>query len=245
MVLPSIEEGFGLVCTEAIGSGCVPLVSDACTDLCRHMENSLVHPVGDVDELARQIDMLHSDRSLLARLRAGCLATAPEVTWTVAGEQLLARIAASSTLARNPGRALRASPRSSASSPPAFARLTHTSGEGAMVPAAKSVGRFRRPAAYEASWPSPTPHQDGCRPPSPFRRSLRSSTPISPPGRALRFRSEPSSLPRSPRAGRTPSCWSQRSRRPQASSTAASGDAAAQRLRSQRPPLSEGSPAPW
>ena len=111
------------------------------------------------------------------------------------------RIAASSMLARNPGRALRASPRSSASSPPAYARLPHTSGEGAMVPAAKSVGRFRRPAAYEASWPPPTPHQDGCRPPSPFRRSLRSSTQISPPGRAWRFRSEPSSLPRSPRAG--------------------------------------------
>src|SRR6202008_4520728 len=42
LVLPSIEEGFGLVCTDAMGSLCVPLVSEACTDLCRHMENSLV-----------------------------------------------------------------------------------------------------------------------------------------------------------------------------------------------------------
>ena len=37
LVLPSIEEGFGLVCTEAMGSGCVPLVSSACTELCLHL----------------------------------------------------------------------------------------------------------------------------------------------------------------------------------------------------------------
>ena len=43
LVLPSLEEGYGLVCVEAIGCGCVPLVSDACTEVCRHMENALVH----------------------------------------------------------------------------------------------------------------------------------------------------------------------------------------------------------
>lgn len=89
LVLPSIEEGFGLVCTEAMGSGCVPLVSDACTDISRHMENALVHHVGDVAALTEHITMVDKDRTLLAKLRAHGLRTAPEVTWTVAGVKLL------------------------------------------------------------------------------------------------------------------------------------------------------------
>jgi len=89
LVLPSIEEGFGLVCTEAMGSGCVPLVSEACTDLCRHGENALVHPIGDVKALAEHITMLDQDRSLLEKLRFAGLALAPEVTWSAAGVRLL------------------------------------------------------------------------------------------------------------------------------------------------------------
>ena len=89
MVLPSIEEGFGLVCVEALGSDCVPMVSDACTDECVDGENALVHRVGDVDTLAAQFTALHEDRQLLARLREGCRATAPSVTWDAAGARLL------------------------------------------------------------------------------------------------------------------------------------------------------------
>jgi glycosyltransferase involved in cell wall biosynthesis len=89
MILPSIEEGFGLVCTEALGSGSVPLVSDACTDLCVHMENSLVHSVGDVPTLTEQIKMLDQDRNLLHKLRNGALASAPGCTWDQAGVRLL------------------------------------------------------------------------------------------------------------------------------------------------------------
>jgi glycosyltransferase involved in cell wall biosynthesis len=88
LVLPSIEEGFGLVCAEAMGSGCVPLVSDACTDVCVHGENALVHRVGDVDELTRHISAVQEDPQLLTRLRLGAARTAPKVTWAAAGRRL-------------------------------------------------------------------------------------------------------------------------------------------------------------
>jgi glycosyltransferase involved in cell wall biosynthesis len=89
LVLPSLEEGFGLVCTEAMGSGCVPLVSDACTDLCKHMENALVHRAGDVQALTEHITTLHENRDLLARLRASGLNGMGEITWEAAGKRLL------------------------------------------------------------------------------------------------------------------------------------------------------------
>jgi glycosyltransferase involved in cell wall biosynthesis len=89
LVLPSIEEGFGLVCTEGMASGAVPMVSEACTDLCRDGENAFVHAVGDVEAIATQFTTLHQDRALLERLRAAGLRTAPEITWTAAGAQLV------------------------------------------------------------------------------------------------------------------------------------------------------------
>ena len=89
LVLPSIEEGFGLVVTEAMGCGCVPLASEACTELCGHMKTGLMHRVGDVDTLAQQITMLDEDRALLERFRVACLDTAPTLTWTAAGRVLL------------------------------------------------------------------------------------------------------------------------------------------------------------
>jgi glycosyltransferase involved in cell wall biosynthesis len=89
LVLPSIEEGFGLVITEAMGSGCVPLASEACTEICCHKKTGLMHRVGDVESLTQHITMLHEDRALLERLRAASLKMVPEITWTAAGVKLL------------------------------------------------------------------------------------------------------------------------------------------------------------
>lgn len=89
LVLPSIEEGSALVCGEAIASGCVPLVSEASSGLCRHNENALVHRIGDVEALWEHIDAIFSDVSLLKRLRERGLAMVPEFTWATAGRSFV------------------------------------------------------------------------------------------------------------------------------------------------------------
>jgi glycosyltransferase involved in cell wall biosynthesis len=89
LVLPSIEEGSALVTSEARGSGCVLLVSEAAGAICAHMDNALVHKVGDVDELTRHITLLDNDRSLLSRLRSSSLNSVDKITWDAAGVRLL------------------------------------------------------------------------------------------------------------------------------------------------------------
>jgi D-inositol-3-phosphate glycosyltransferase len=89
LVLPSIEEGSALVTSEARGSGCVLLVSDASGAVCRHMDNALVHRAGDVAALTRHFDRLDGDRALLASLRAASLRTVGDITWKAAAARLL------------------------------------------------------------------------------------------------------------------------------------------------------------
>ena len=67
----------------------MPVVSDASGSVCEHGVNGLIHRVADVETLAAHLTALHEDPSLLAALRDGCLRTAPEYTWTRAGERLV------------------------------------------------------------------------------------------------------------------------------------------------------------
>ena len=89
LILPSIEEGSALVTSEARGSGCVLLVSDAAGAICEHMRDSLVHAVGDVTTLGEHISMLHLDRGMLSRLREQSLRGVQSITWDSAGKRLL------------------------------------------------------------------------------------------------------------------------------------------------------------
>jgi hypothetical protein len=53
------------------------------------MQNGMIHHVGDVETLTRQITQLHQDRVLLEKLRDASLQAIPEITWTAAGAKLL------------------------------------------------------------------------------------------------------------------------------------------------------------
>lgn len=88
LVLPSIEEGSALVTSEARGSGCVLLVSEAAGAICQHMQNALIHKVGDIQALTSHFTLLHEDRAMLERLRAASLRTVFEITWSAAGIKL-------------------------------------------------------------------------------------------------------------------------------------------------------------
>lgn len=89
LLLPTIEEGSALVTSEARGSGCVLLVSEAAGAVCRHGHDALVHAVGDVATLAGHLELLDGDPAMLQRLRTNSLASTAEITWHAAGSRLL------------------------------------------------------------------------------------------------------------------------------------------------------------
>jgi glycosyltransferase involved in cell wall biosynthesis len=58
LVLPSLEEGFGLVVPQALNCGCPSLVSDrvGAKDLIRHHANGSIFPVKDAATLAAELE---------------------------------------------------------------------------------------------------------------------------------------------------------------------------------------------
>jgi glycosyltransferase involved in cell wall biosynthesis len=89
LVLPSVQDGFGLVVSEALACGTPVIVTDhvGARDIIRSGANGFVLPARDVDALAATIQAIHSSDELRARLRAGAMAsraTFPTVAETAA-----------------------------------------------------------------------------------------------------------------------------------------------------------------
>ena len=82
LVLPSLEEGFGLVIPQALNCGCPCIVSERVggRDYVRHRENGSVFPVGDAAALAAELEWWESNP---ARPREN-------FTWTEGARTLIA-----------------------------------------------------------------------------------------------------------------------------------------------------------
>lgn len=90
LILPTIEEGSALVTSEAQAAGCVPLVSSAAGANLDDGVQGLVHEPRDVEALTAHLDLVSSDRELLASLRRAALANRDQLTWERAGVDLVA-----------------------------------------------------------------------------------------------------------------------------------------------------------
>ncbi len=96
-VLPSVEDGFGLVTVEAMAAGLPVIVSDhaGSADLIDDGTNGFVVPARDARALAARLEALVRDPRLRARMGDAARATASARTWEAYGadmEQAYARL---------------------------------------------------------------------------------------------------------------------------------------------------------
>jgi glycosyltransferase involved in cell wall biosynthesis len=89
LVLPSLEEGFGLVVPQALNCGCPCIVSERVggRDLVRHRENGGIFPAGDAAALAAELDWWERHPAR----------TVENFTWTGGARTLIARSEAALT----------------------------------------------------------------------------------------------------------------------------------------------------
>jgi glycosyltransferase involved in cell wall biosynthesis len=87
-VLPSVEDGWGLVTNEAMRAGLPVIVSDhaGSAEIVRDGVNGFVVPARDVDALASRMALLLGDRELHARMGEAARATAASRTWETYGD---------------------------------------------------------------------------------------------------------------------------------------------------------------
>lgn len=86
-VLPSVEDGWGLVTNEAMNAGLPVVVTENCgsAEIVEDGVNGFVVPARDADALAARLALLLSDADLRARMGAAARATAEGRTWETYG----------------------------------------------------------------------------------------------------------------------------------------------------------------
>lgn len=89
-LVPSRGEGFGLPALEAMACGAAVVSTDngGVSDYARPGDNILLAPVGDVEAMADQLEVLLKDDDLRRRLARQGLATASEFSWDRSTEAL-------------------------------------------------------------------------------------------------------------------------------------------------------------
>jgi glycosyltransferase involved in cell wall biosynthesis len=95
LVLPSVEDGFGLVVLEAMACGLPVIVTAHCgaADLVEEGVNGFVVPPRDVDALAERLQWLERDPQRAALMGAAARCTAERCTQTAYNRQLAALFA--------------------------------------------------------------------------------------------------------------------------------------------------------
>jgi glycosyltransferase involved in cell wall biosynthesis len=90
-VLPSIEDGFGMVVSEAMACG-VPVICSAnagASDILDDGVNGYVVPAGDVPALKARLSALHGDEDRRRTMGLSAQRRAAECTWDRYGEDVL------------------------------------------------------------------------------------------------------------------------------------------------------------
>ena len=91
MVLPSIDESFGLVGLEGMSSGLPLITTNNCgvSEIIIDGYNGYTVPARNVEKLAAKIKLLYDDRKLLSEMSKNARATAIEYSWDSYGDKLV------------------------------------------------------------------------------------------------------------------------------------------------------------
>lgn len=92
LLMPSIEDGFGMVVAEAMACGCPSIVSEhaGAADIVKDGENGFIVPIHDPESIAQRLETLAQNPDLRRTMSEACLKTIRNLNgWESYGEQMI------------------------------------------------------------------------------------------------------------------------------------------------------------